>query len=189
MDSGAACLHDAGVIIRRERESDIAAIRTVTAEAFRRAEHSTPPVEPDGVPGEATLVGWLRADPAWIPELSLVAIVDDQVAGHVVCTRAGLGDRPVLGLGPLSVVPGLQRSGIGSALMHAVLGAAEAVGEPLVALLGDPGFYRRFGFVPAAALGVRAPDPAWGDFFQVRTFAGYGGETGVFRYADPFGRF
>ena len=61
------------MIIRRESPKDVAAIRAVTAAAFATAEHSAPPVEPDGAPGEATLVGWLREDAGWIPELSLVA--------------------------------------------------------------------------------------------------------------------
>jgi putative acetyltransferase len=179
------------VIIRRERPEDIPAIRAVTAAAFATAEHSAPAVEPDGVPGEATLVGWLREDAGWIPELSLVA-EDDQghVIGHVVCTRGTVGGVPALGLGPVSVDPAHQRGGVGSALMHAVLGAADALGEPLVALLGDPAYYRRFGFRPASTVGVAALDPAWGDLFQVRTLTAYGpGLTGTFEYAAPFARF
>ena len=57
------------MLIRRETSDDVPAIRAVTAAAFATAPHSTPPVEPDGAPGEATLVGWLRADPGWVPEL------------------------------------------------------------------------------------------------------------------------
>jgi putative acetyltransferase len=55
----------------------------------------------------------------------------------------------VLGLGPLGVEPGWQRRGVGSALMHAILGGAEACGETLVGLVGDPAYYGRFGFAPA----------------------------------------
>ena len=176
------------MMIRRELPDDVEAIRAVTAAAFRGVEHSAPPVEPGGDPGEATLVSWLRGDPAWVPELSLVAVEDDQVVGHVVVTRAHVGAQPALGLGPLSVLPHRQRAGIGAALMHAVLGAADALGEPLVGLVGDPGFYGRFGFVPAASIGVAAPDPSWGDYFQVRTLSRYEGQTGRFRYAGPFDR-
>jgi len=176
------------VMIRRELPADVEAIRAVTADAFRGRAYSAPPVEPGGEPGEATLVSWLRADPGWIPEFSLVAVADDQVAGHVVATRAHVAARPVLGLGPLSVSPRRQRSGVGTALMHAVLGAADAADEPMVVLLGDPVYYGRFGFVPARSVGVVAPNPAWGDAFQVRTLTRYGGETGPFRYAGPFDR-
>jgi putative acetyltransferase len=72
--------------------------------------------------------------------------------------------------------------------MHAVLGAADALGEPLVGLLGDPAYYRRFGFVPAQSIGVAAPDSSWGDGFQVRTLTRYEGLTGRFHYAGPFDR-
>ena len=166
----------------------MAPIREVVAAAFREAAHSAPPVDASGDPGEATLVAWLRADPAWIPELSLVAIEDDRVVGHVVCSRGHLDERPALGLGPVSVLPRHQGDGIGSALMHAVLAAAEARGETLVALLGDPAYYTRFGFVPASSLSITAPDPAWGDYFQARPLTAYDGRGGAFRYAAPFDR-
>ncbi len=176
------------MIVRRERSDDVDSIHAITAEAFRGLAYSAPPVEPGGDPGEATLVSWLRDDAGWIPELSLVAIEDDRVVGHVVATRAHVGDRPALGLGPLSVLPRRQRTGVGTALMHAVLGAADALGEPLVALLGNPAYYGRFGFVPARPAGITAPDAAWGDNFQVRTLSRYEGQAGLFRYAEPFDR-
>ena len=176
------------VIIRPERSADVEAIRSVTAAAFRSVEHSAPPVEPGGDPGEAVLVAWLRDDVGWIPELSLVAVDGGLVVGHVVASRAYVDDQPALGLGPLSVRPDRQRSGIGAALMHAVLGAADALGDPLVGLVGEPAFYSRFGFVPAESTGVTAPDPSWGDYFQVRTLSRYDGQTGRFQYAAPFDR-
>ncbi len=176
------------VMIRRELPDDVDAIRAVTAAAFRTAEHSAPPVEPGGDPGEATLVSWLRDDAGWVPELSLVAVQDDLVVGHVVATRAHVDAQPALGLGPLSVLPLRRRAGIGAALMHAVLGGADALGEPLVGLLGDPAYYRRFGFVPAQSIGVAPPDSSWGDYFQVRTLTRYEGLTGRFHYAGPFDR-
>src|SRR5689334_10591586 len=166
------------MMVRRERPDDVDAIHTVTAAAFRGVAYSAPPAEPGGDPGEATLVSWLRDDAGWIPELSLVAIEDDQVVGHVLATRAHVEARPVLAVGPLSVVPRRQRVGLGSALMHAVLGAADALGEPLVGLLGNPAYYGRFGFVPARSVGIAAPVSAWGDNFQVRTLSQYEGQAG-----------
>lgn len=177
------------MLIRRERPEDVADIRAVTAAAFSGVEHSAPPIEPDGAPGEATLVGWLREDPGWIPELSLVAEADGEIVGHVVATRGALAGRPALGLGPVSVSPARQRDGVGSALMHAILGAADALGEPVVVLLGTPAYYGRFGFVPASSLGIEAPDPAWGDYFQARPLAAYDQSVrGTFAYAAPFDR-
>jgi len=71
--------------------------------------------------------------------------------------------------------------------MDAVIAAANTRGEALIALLGDPGYYRRWGFVPAAGAGIAAPDPAWGEHFQVRVSQAHGATPrGAFRYASPF---
>jgi putative acetyltransferase len=117
----------------------------------------------------------------------MVAIRDDRIVGHVVCTRGWVGEMSALGLGPISVLPDHQRQGTGQALMHAIIGAADASGEPLIALLGDRHFYGRFGFVAASRLGIAAPDPGWGTHFQVRTLTDCPRSiTGTFRYAGPF---
>ncbi|MFI6428290.1 GNAT family N-acetyltransferase [Promicromonospora sp. NPDC050880] len=180
------------MLIRQERPSDVPSIRAVTAAAFSGVAHAAPSVEADGAPGEATLVGWLRADPGWVPSLSLVAEsgpADPEVVGHVVATRGQLAGRSALGLGPLSVHPAHQGRGVGAALMHAVLGAADALGEPVVVLLGEPALYSRFGFVAAGETGIESPDPAWGDYFQARTLSAWRPEyAGRFRYAAPFDR-
>ena len=118
------------MLIRRETERDVDPIYAVTAAAFA-------PSRPPGqtVP-EARLIDELRAGPAWLPTLSLVAVTPaGDVIGHVLGTRGHVGRDPVLALGPLAVRPDHQRHGVGSALVHAVLGAADALGEPLVALM------------------------------------------------------
>ena len=76
---------------------------------------------------------------------------------------------------------------MGSALVHAVLAVAEAAGERLVALLGSPAYYRRFGFVRSTDLGITPPDARWGEHFQARLLTGPP-PAGTFRYADPFDR-
>jgi len=176
------------LLVRPEEAADVPAIRAVTSAAFASAPHSAPPVDASGEPGEATLVGWLREDEGWIPALSLVAVLDGELVGHAVCTRGYVDSTPALGLGPVSVRPERQRSGVGTALITALLGAADAQGESLVALLGDPAYYGRFGFRPAAELGIEAPDPAWGAYFQARPLAANRPVTGRFRYAAPFDR-
>src|SRR6185369_12287616 len=98
---------------------------------------------------------------------------DSGVVGHVTCTRATIAGRPALGLGPLSVDPPRHRAGIGSALVHAVLGAADALDEPIVVLLGSRLYYHRFGFVLASSLGVVPPVADWDPHFQVRTLTTY----------------
>ncbi|MFC7527408.1 GNAT family N-acetyltransferase [Actinoplanes sp. GCM10030250] len=164
------------MIVQRESAGQAAEIHAVTLAAFGQA-------------AEADLVDELRADDGWIPALSLVAIVDGAVAGHVACTRSDLGGTPSLGLGPLSVHPDHQGRGVGKALVHTALGAADALGEPLVVLLGDPAYYSRFGFRLAAEFGITPPVAEWAPHFQVRTLSAYRPELrGAFTYADPFNR-
>jgi putative acetyltransferase len=170
------------MFLRREQPGDEAAIAAVHRTAFAR------PDDPDTEPPEVELVSSLRASDAWIPTLSIVAVVDEQVAGHVVCSRATIGDTiPVLGLGPLGVHPDFQDGRVGTALMHAVIAAADSLGEPLIALLGSPAYYERFGFEPAADHRIAAPRDEYGEDFQVRHLTGATGtERGPFRYPEPF---
>jgi putative acetyltransferase len=170
------------VLIRRELAGDAGVIRSVTAAAFARPG--------EDVPVEAPLVDWLRAGPAWIPGLSLVALDPaGDVVGHVLCTRGAVGSAPVLALGPLSVRPDRWRQGVGKALMHAVLGAGDALGEPLVALLGSRRYYPKFGFRLASEYGITPGHPQWAEDFQVRTLTAYDPAVrGEFAYPEPFGR-
>ncbi|UYP18178.1 N-acetyltransferase [Rhodococcus sp. Z13] len=170
------------MLIRRELPADVDAIAAVHRAAF------APFTPPGAEPVEPGLVAALRADTAWLPQLSFVAEGrDGRVVGHVVATRGDLAGRPALALGPLGVLPEHARSGIGSALMHAVLGAADTLGESIVVLLGHPGYYPRFGFVPAAELGVVPDVPEWASHLQVRTLTAYRpGIAGEFHYPAPF---
>ena len=170
------------MLIRREVPSDLDAIDAIHRQAFAAGA-------PEGAePVEVGLVRALRADPGWVPALSLVAEDDGgRVIGHVVATEGTVGDVTALGLGPVGVLPDDQRRGVGHALMHAVLGAADALDYPVVVLLGHTEYYPRFGFVAATSLGITPPDPGWGAHFQARTLAAHTPELqGPFRYAAPF---
>jgi predicted N-acetyltransferase YhbS len=174
------------MIVRRERPAEFAAVHAVHLAAFAVDPVTGVHRSTADVP-EAPLVDALREDAGFLPHLSLVAVEDDEIVGHAIATRGWLEPfgTPVLGLGPLGVRPDRQRSGVGSALVHALVAVAEAADERLVALLGSPAYYRRFGFVAAAELGISAPDPAWGEHFQARHLNGPP-VTGAFRYAEPF---
>ncbi len=181
------------VLIRRERTGDAAAIDAVHRSAFAReyanANGDRPPgsTAPTADPPEVGLVRLLRDSSGWMPTLSMVAESHDDIMGHVCLTRAGIGPFPVLALGPIGVRAGAQGHGVGAALMHAALGAADALDEPLVGLLGHLDYYPRFGFVPGARLGIVPDQPEWTSHFQVRPLAAYDAEIkGEFRYADPF---
>jgi putative acetyltransferase len=176
--------HSGHVEVRREGAADAEAIRAVIAAAFARG------AAPDEVPPEVALVDELRAGDAWLPALSLVATgPGGDVIGHVLCTRGWVSSTAAVALGPPGVHPSQQRRGVGRGLMHAVLGAADALGEPLVAVLGDPGYYSQFGFHLADRYGITPPEPGWRPHFQVRPLTAYRASLrGRFTYAEPFGR-
>lgn len=180
--------------IREERPGDVAQVKAVVARAFAEAEHSAPPVDDRGLAGEVSLVEWLRASSAHDERFALVAVDggpgDERVVGHVMASWGDLDGEPVLGIGPLSVDPAWQRRGVGAALMAELLARADADGQAVVVLLGDPAYYGRFGFQPASELGIVA-DEAWGDYFQARALTAWDGSASNvqrYTYAEPFTR-
>lgn len=171
--------------LRSETPADRDAILALTADAF--AVSPATGLKAEGVPMEVEVLRGLFESREYLPEFSVVAVLDGEVVGYVISTRGWVGGYGLLGLGPLGVTPRLQRHGIGSALMQESIKRANAAGEGGIALLGGPDYYSCFGFVPAASLGVLPPDPAWGDFFQLLPLALWpGGVHGTFRYAEPF---
>jgi putative acetyltransferase len=170
---------DVVVIVRRELTDDQAAIFAVHTAAFARPNAAEVP--------EARLVDSLRGDGDVISALALVALINDEVIGHVLCSRAAVDSFPCVGLGPLGVLPAYQRRGVGQALMHGVLAAADALDEPAVVLLGDPGYYRRFGFQLARPLGILPTDPTWAEHLQVRPLHAWNSSLrGTFHFARAF---
>lgn len=140
------------VVVRAEEPGDHDAVRAVHVAAFPTDD-------------EARLVDALRGDPSIVTELSLVAEVDGAVVGHVLVTRARLvgddGERPIALLAPLAVHPDHQRRGVGAALLAAVAERAAGAGEPAIVLEGDPAYYGRHGWEPAAGCGITMPLPDW----------------------------
>ena len=174
------------MIVRKQQAHDYDAIRHVYAEAFRQPGFRTPQ-EPGSVAPEVGLfeVLWEAGDV--IPELSFTALIEGGVVGHVTASPATVSTDPVVAVGPIGVLPDHQGAGIGSALMEALLAAADAAGVPLVGLLGAPQYYGRFGFRPAREFGVLSPEPEWGDAFQARPLTAYTeAVAGRFQYAPAF---
>ena len=124
-------------LIRPEAPADAAAISTLTEAAFAGAEHS------DGT--EAQIVERLRDAGALL--ISLVAVRDGQIIGHVAFSDVTIGGQDLawVGLGPVSVSPALQAGGVGSALIREGFSRLQTTRKGCV-VLGDPGYYARFGF-------------------------------------------
>jgi putative acetyltransferase len=132
-----------------------------------------------GGPVETQLVDAIRASPNFVPEWSLVALVDNQIVGHVLVSYVMLHDvnaqDRICSLAPLAIDPDHQRRDIGGALTRAVIARVDDAGEPLIVLEGHPEYYPRFGFEPAAPLGIHIELPSWAppDAAQVRRLRAY----------------
>jgi putative acetyltransferase len=138
--------------IRPEGPEDAEAIRRLHDAAF-------------GGPDEARIVDSLRA--AGLAMLSLVAVENRvDVVGHVLfspMTHDGPSNLRVAAMAPVGVDPARQRRGIGSAVIREGLEMLRDSGVDVVCVLGDPAFYRRFGFEVSERLGITPADdvPAW----------------------------
>ena len=135
-------------MIRRERHEDEAQISRVIEAAF-------------GDRSVATFAEQIRASPGYVPELAFVTEEEGEIVAHTMLSWVRLEgpDVDVLILTPMSVRPDRQRQGVGSALVDAVIAAADELGEPLVLCEGVPSYYPRFGFRSATAAGLEPPEP------------------------------
>ena len=126
------------IIFRNEIESDVDAISEITKAAFENC--------PYGNHTEQFIINALRDANALT--ISLVAEAGKKVVGHIAFSPVTISDGSLgwYGLGPISVLPELQRQGIGKSLMHEGLSSLKALGAKGCVLVGDPGYYERFGF-------------------------------------------
>lgn len=162
--------------IRPERPEDVASVHRVNELAF-------------GTPAEADLVDALRR--AADPFVSLVAVIDDRIVGHILFTPVsveGAADRLMMGLAPMAVLPEYQNQGIGSRLVEEGLQACARLGAGAVAVLGHPEYYPRFGFEPAAKHGLRSEYDVPDEVFMVQELepGALSGCRGLIRYRPEF---
>jgi putative acetyltransferase len=131
-------LRGKNMIIRDEKESDIKAIYDVTVAAFKDHPYSHQT--------EQFIVNALRA--AGALTVSLVAEIDGRVVGHIAFSPVSISDGSEgwYGVGPVSVLPELWKQGIGKALINEGLTRLKSLGVKGCLLVGDPGYYNRFGF-------------------------------------------
>jgi putative acetyltransferase len=120
--------------------------------------------------------------------------VDGLMVGHLLLSPCPVVDEEgrtvatVLAIGPVAVVPEVQRRGVGSVLMHAATSLAVARGVPALVLLGHPAYYPRFGFQSARALGLEPPTPLWPDpSWMARLLPAWSDEMrGTVRFPEAF---
>jgi len=167
------------IIIRRERPEETSAVRRVNEQAF-------------GQRAEAALVDALRQRDELL--ISLVAIEDEQVVGHIlfspVTVQSDGASWGAMGLGPMAVLPEHQGKGIGSQLVEAGLEECRKTGHEVVVVLGHPEFYPRFGFAPSKPLGIRWEKDVPEEVFMVTELreGALAERGGVVKYLPEFDR-
>ena len=148
------------LIIRNEEPNDRELVRAVNERAF-------------GSNPEADLVDRLRK--ACDEQLSFVAVIDQQIVGHILFTPAVASTSVAesepseikgMGLAPLAVLPDFQNQGIGTALVRFGIDRVRTKGFPFIIVVGHPNYYPRFGFEQASSYGLRCqyeevPDEAF----------------------------
>ncbi len=166
-------------IIRPEQPGDHAAIDEVNRLAF---EGET----------EARLVAAIRTADGFDPSLSLVAVRDGQLVGHIMFSAIHVetdqANVPAAALAPMAVVPVHQRRGIGSELVREGLEACRRAGHRIAVVVGHADYYPRFGFIPAGRHGLRPPFPVPDEAFMALalTSCSLNGIRGVVRYPAAF---
>ena len=167
---------DSDMLIRPEQPTDWAAVHAVNESAFE-------------TPAEAGLVDALRQEAQTV--VSLVAEQDGSVVGHIMFSPVSLSAHPglkIMGLAPMAVIPGHQRSGIGSALVRAGLERCKELGYGAVAVVGHPNYYPRFGFLPAKGFGIGCEyDVPEETFMILELHPGFlHGASGIIQYNEAF---
>ncbi|MDO5520939.1 MAG: N-acetyltransferase [bacterium] len=132
------------LVIRNEVTNDYREVEELTREAFWNLHN----------PGcdEHYLVHTIRNHQDYIPELDFVAELDGKLVGNIIYTKAKLVDengkeKNILSFGPLSVLPGYQRKGIGKALLNTSFEKAIELGYDSIVIFGHPGNYISRGFI------------------------------------------
>lgn len=143
-------------IIRQEAESDYEVTERVVKHAFIDAAQSDK--------DEHNLVSRLRKSESFIPELSLVAVAEEQnvILGHILLSKIIINydtNQKVesLALAPVSVMPDYQNKGIGKSLIETSLKKAQEMGFLSVIVLGHPDYYPKFGFQKSSVWNIQAP--------------------------------
>ncbi len=167
------------IAIQPEREEDYTAIHEINVLAFGREN-------------EARLVKKIREAPDFIPELSLVAIKNGRVVGHILFSRVTIqsktGSFLALALAPMAVHPEFQNQGIGTELVRQGLERCRNQGHKIVVVVGHPQYYPRFGFSAARAKGLEAQFPVPDEVFMVLEIVpgALRGSTGMVAYPPEF---
>lgn len=172
------------IIIRIEEIEDYNVVNDILTAAFEPNEQ--------GLVEEAALVKRLRKDSSFEPEFSLVAILNDQLIGHILLTEIDIILDEIsfksLALAPVSVLPKYQRMGVGSKLILAAHDQAIKSNYKSICLIGHADYYPRFGYHPASQFGIKFPFEAPDENCMAVELVenGLDDVSGVIKYPDAF---
>jgi len=138
-------------MIRLENKNDYREVENLTREAFWDI------YKPGCV--EHLIVHKIRKTSSFIPELDFVALRDNQIVGNIIYSKSKVigidyDEHEVVSFGPISVLPSLQKKGIGSILIEHTMEMAKDMGYKAVFIFGNPAYYHRFGFKNAERFGI-----------------------------------
>ena len=164
--------------IRKEEEKDHKQIYEVNKLAFQQEN-------------ESKLIEKIRKSENFIPELSIVAEIDNRIVGHILFSKIkiiGDSDYESLALAPMAVIPEFQKRGIGSELIKKGIDKAKELGFDSIIVLGHKEYYPKFGFQRASKWNIKCPFEVPDDVFMAieLTEKAFEGKAGTVEYPDEF---
>jgi len=166
------------ILIRKEEEKDYKNIFNVNKLAFGQEE-------------ESNLVDKIRNSKNFIPDLSIVAELNNRLIGHILFSKIEILGSSVfntLALAPMAVIPEFQRQGVGSELIKKGIKKAKELGFDSIIVLGHKDYYPKFGFKEASRWKIKCPYKVPQEAFMAieLTEKALEGKAGTVKYPDEF---
>ena len=166
------------ITIRKEEERDYKKVYEVNRLAFQQEN-------------ESKLIEKIRKGKNFVPDLSLVAKIDDEIVGHILFSRIKIvGDSifESLALAPVAVIPEFQKQGIGAELIKKGIEKAKELGFDSIIVLGHKEYYPKFGFKRASNWSIECPFEVPDEAFMAieLTEKAFEDKAGTVRYPDEF---
>ena len=164
------------MIIREEKKREFYTVTALVREAYISADRSTG--------REYKLVELLRESDAYIPKLSLVAVIDNAIAGYGMFLRGKVGNQDVL---ILAVAQSMRGHGVGGALILEGQRLARKMGYSYLFVHGSNVYYPRLGYDFAHKFGVEPPAGLDRDHMMgIKLDAQAEPLQGALEYPEPF---
>ncbi len=136
--------------LRVAKDEDCLEVTDLVKEAFNSPNR-------DQKDNEWDLINKIRRDKGFVEELSLIAHNDEEILGHILFSKANIGDSIGLALGPIAVKPEYQGIGIGKSLINYGIEKSKEMGYKWIAVLGGD-YYYQFGYEDAMDYGIMISD-------------------------------